>query len=147
MTWIDDATGLDCMIVRNHWGAWCGYVGVPPGHPAHGKNYDEAPNVSVHGGLTFAGMCDETEDPAFGICHVPAPGRPGDVYWLGFDCGHAWDIQPEMAADYRERHADAIANGDLEGARLWSGDFGETYKTLDFVTAEVTQLAAQLVAA
>jgi hypothetical protein len=29
--------------VRGPSGSWCGYVGVPPGHPAHGLHYDGIP--------------------------------------------------------------------------------------------------------
>lgn len=138
VTWIDDATALDCMIVRNHWGAWCGYVGVPPDHVAHGKGYDDSSieHVRVHGGLTFAGLCDESEDPAFGICHVPLPGRPENVYWLGFDCGHAWDLQPEMEELNKKLAAIPYADDDF---------MKPSYKTVAYATAEVTQLAAQLV--
>lgn len=37
--YVDEATGLPCLIVRNgkEIGALCGYVGVLPGHPLHGK--------------------------------------------------------------------------------------------------------------
>lgn len=37
--YVDEATGLPCLIVRNGptIGALCGYVGVLPGHPLHGK--------------------------------------------------------------------------------------------------------------
>lgn len=31
--WIDQATGLDCLIVRGPFGALCGYVGVPQSSP------------------------------------------------------------------------------------------------------------------
>lgn len=57
--WQDEATGLPCMIVRGPSGALCGYVGLLPGHPFHGKSYDD-PNVDVHGGLTFGGHCADT---------------------------------------------------------------------------------------
>jgi hypothetical protein len=61
--WQDEASGLPCLIVRNSFGNWCGYVGVAPGHPWHGKDYnglhltpdDYGPDV--HGGLTFADNC------------------------------------------------------------------------------------------
>jgi hypothetical protein len=33
--WLDDATGLPCLVVRNDWGTLCGYVGVGPGHPLY----------------------------------------------------------------------------------------------------------------
>ena len=39
--WKDEATGLPCLIVRNHSGAWCGYVGLSEGHSFYGKSYSE----------------------------------------------------------------------------------------------------------
>ena len=73
--WVDEATGLDCLIVRGPSGALCGYVGVAPGHPWHGKDYSqclETPvceeswcghsagsRLEVHGGITFADSCHE----------------------------------------------------------------------------------------
>lgn len=57
--WKDPTTGLPCLIVRNPVGALCGYVGVPNGHPAYGKDYDDV-EVDVHGGLTFAHRCAKT---------------------------------------------------------------------------------------
>jgi hypothetical protein len=39
--WRDDETGLPCLIVRNHSGAWCGYVGIGEGHPFYGKSYGD----------------------------------------------------------------------------------------------------------
>src|SRR4051812_13771303 len=52
--WHDEATGLACLIVRGPMGALCGYVGLPPGHPWHGKEYHES--------RVFP--CTETCDPA-----------------------------------------------------------------------------------
>ncbi|MGE5512362.1 MAG: hypothetical protein ACM31O_14035 [Bacteroidota bacterium] len=54
--WVDKATGLPCLIVRNSLGALCGYVGVSKSHPAYGKDYFDV-DVRVHGGLTFARQC------------------------------------------------------------------------------------------
>jgi hypothetical protein len=108
--WIDDVTGLDCLIVRNRMGALCGYVGVPPEHPWHGRGYNEClmqcgqdwcdhrPEgvLQVHGGITFAEGCDPREhsDTEPRICHIPEQGRPDDVWWFGFDCAHAGDFIP-----------------------------------------------------
>lgn len=39
MQWRDEATGLPCLMVRNHGGAWCGYVGVAKGHPFYEVEY------------------------------------------------------------------------------------------------------------
>lgn len=60
--WLDEASGLPCLIVRGPLGAWCGYVGVPEGHPKHGQEYDDV-GADVHGGLTFArGCADHSRD-------------------------------------------------------------------------------------
>ena len=82
--------GFPCLLNRAPTGAWCGYVGVPPGHPAHGKDYGDV-EVHVHGGLTYSDSCQE-DGP---ICHVPEPGEPDDVWWLGFDCAHYNDFAPK----------------------------------------------------
>lgn len=126
--WVDAATDLDCLIVRNPTGALCGYVGVPPGHPWHGQPYEDV-DVCVHGGLTFSSSCQEGGDAALGVCHVPAPGRPGDVWWLGFDCAHPRDHRPTMAAKYAVR-----------GMKAFQG----VYRTFDYVQGQCVQLAAQV---
>lgn len=137
--WIDPVTDLDCLIHRNHMGGLCGYAAVPPEHPFHGKDYgaclldpecgetlcDHTPDtiIVVHGGLTFSGFCAEGED-ADTICHIPAEGRPDDVYWFGFDCGHYMDFTPGMPY-------------------LGIGDEA-VYRDLTYVAEQVTKLAAQL---
>src|SRR5258708_15897314 len=70
--------GLQCAVVQGREGFnRCGYVRVPPGHPAHGKDYDDV-NVRVHGGLTFGSIENcEHED--------------GTGFWFGFDCAHFRD--------------------------------------------------------
>lgn len=114
--------GLPGLIVRNRLGGLCGYAAVAPGHPAYGQPYDDV-DVAVHGGLTYAGACQE-DGP---ICHVPDVGEPDDVWWLGFDCGHVGDVLPRMLA--------------LNGP---DPILGETYKDLPYVTGEVEELARQL---
>lgn len=141
--WSDAATGLPCLAVRNHMGAWCGYVGVAPGHPFHEKGYSDclgcddrqcsgycgtSPDVrvTVHGGLTYAAGCDERPD-GLGICHVPAPGEPDNVWWLGFDCNHCDDMAP-MDNKYR----------------TYRFRVAGVYRTLAYVQAECAKLAEQL---
>lgn len=131
--WVDGDTDLDCLAVRNHMGAWCGYVGVPPGHPSYGK-YDD--QFSVHGGITFASMCEEDAPEGYGICHIPLPGREPEVWWLGFDCGHFMDLQPVMAAREPELF------GSLRPDRY--GRFAPTYKPLAYVQEQCADLASQL---
>lgn len=131
--WPDEATGLPCLAVRNRdSGNWCGYVGVPPGHALHGKDYNDV-DAGVHGGLTFADACHPGDTEAHGICHVPGDGEPEHVWWFGFDCAHAYDLSPGREAYWR-KHGEA---------RFLSGP--ETiYRTLAYVKADVATLAEQL---
>ena len=122
--WLDQETGLPCLIVRGRLGALCGYVGVPKGHWAHGKVYDDVNVDDVHGGLTFAGGCSHGPEN-IGICHKVEPGEPDDAWWLGFDCGHYLDFYP----------------GCSEGFRRYQG---EEYRDLPYVTQECMKLARQL---
>lgn len=128
--WIDPATGLDCLIVRNsHLGNLCGYVGVPEGHPLFGKAYGEI-DVDVHGGLTFSEKCQpDPRGEGFGVCHTPELGR-GEVYWLGFDCGHAFDLAPAAEAFYRKRGLPPFG--------------GSIYRSVAYVERECARLARQL---
>lgn len=112
--------GFSCFILRNSMGNWCGYVGVPKTHPAYGLNYDFV-DVNVHGGLTYADKCGGA------ICHVPQPGMPDDVWWLGFDTAHSGDYTPSMNK-YRD-------------GRLYDG---ESYKDMHYTINETKQLAEQL---
>lgn len=132
--WRDEATGYPCLVVRGPMGALCGYVGVPAGHPAHGKDYDSV-EVSAHGGLTYGASC------AGNICHVPQPGEEDHVWWLGFDCAHAFDVAPRLL----EIHTRLEAKLRKEQPQLFEGYVRrDTYKPLAYVQNECTELAAQL---
>lgn len=75
------AHGLPWRIHRNGMGQWCGYVGVYHDHPAYGMGSEsDDDHLSCHGGVTFSGK-------------VPEWGH-GDLWWIGFDTAHAWDLQP-----------------------------------------------------
>jgi hypothetical protein len=129
-----EAPGYPCLIVRNDFGSLCGYVGVPPGHPAHGKSYGDelVDKLDVHGGITHGDGCHGR------ICHVPAPGEPEDVWWLGFDTGHGFDYTPGLRV--------ALARGRPLPAYVEpeTGPFEERYRDVSYVRAEVEHLALQL---
>ncbi len=131
MQWPDAATGLPCLAVRHErMGHWCGYVGVPEGHPKFGASYNDV-DVEVHGGLTFAAACRPgAEDKA--VCHVPGPGESDKVWWLGFDCAHSWDLSPEDAT-----------RSEREGG-IWKRGAEEEYRTLNYVKNQCANLARQL---
>jgi hypothetical protein len=124
---------LPCLLVRGPAGAWCGYVGVPPDHPLHGKRatYEaECPvgNLSVHGGITYEAPCQVGGH----ICHVPAPGEPDDVWWLGFDCNHSGDVAPKYEG-FDSRLGKPTGWGSLH-----------EYRTRDYARRQTEQLAEQL---
>lgn len=162
--WIDPTTGYDCLIVRNHLGALCGYVGVPPTHPWHGLEHGTCPLgdacdqkddddywycehrpgsvITVHGGLTFSDFCEPGE-PVDGICHRAMDGRPDNVFWFGFDCGHAWDLIPGMdtfleAAAYRDLEfvADEIAAEAIQLSVLAPATEAEVKQAVESITSD-----------
>lgn len=131
--WVDNKTGLDCLIVRHtERGHLCGYVGVPEGHKCFGKAWGdpEIMDLEVHGGITFGSECAENSADGHGICHIPEPGRPETVWWLGFDMAHGGDYSPGVGSliPYFPRFA---------GEEL-------DYKDVRFVTHQCERLAAQL---
>jgi hypothetical protein len=133
------SSGLPGLIVRNPYGALCGYVGVANEHPFYGKSYNDL-DVEVHGGLTYADAC-QVDGP---ICHVPEPGEPDDVWWFGFDCAHAYDLVPGLITDPTDSLIVSLYTsferlGDLASDR-------DTYRDINYVRNEVENLANQLVA-
>jgi hypothetical protein len=123
--WVDVDTNLDCLMVRNRFATWCGYVGVPRRHPLHGIDYKMV-NVDVHGGLSLSERCAPGE-PVDGICHIAEPGREVEPWWFGFDCGHYCDLQPGRLA---------------LGMALPGENYH--YRTEEYVRSEVERLAQQL---
>lgn len=125
--WI--AHGLDCLIVRSHTGALCGYVGLPPSHPFYQKDYTDSDiDVEVHGGLTFAGPCANTDDESRFICHAEQGAANKTVWWLGFDCGHHRDHVPAYDAMLPERLRDTDS----------------VYRNFEYVKEQTERLAEQL---
>jgi len=126
--WVDPVTGYPCFVKRGPLGAWCGYVGVPPGHRFHGADFDDV-LVDVHGALSYGAPCEPDDERSHveRICHVPQPGEPDDVFWFGFDCSHYHDVIPNLVMSgfpYRDDES--------------------SYKTTAYARAEVTSLARQL---
>lgn len=114
--WQDEETGLPCVAIRNDTlGHWCGYVGLPSGHPGFRKDYDDEvfDGIDVHWGLTYA---SETRPEYDGIA---------DHWIVGFDCAHLNDLLP----------------GTL---RRYGSGAEDTYRNLRFVQSECRKLAAQL---
>ena len=114
-TWINRKTGLHCHITRHSgMGHLCGYVGVPRDHPLFGRTYwdlyEVNADIRVHGGITFASSIDKLGE---------------DIWWFGFDCGHADDITPYSMMTYKET-------------------LGAKYRNIRYVRRHVRRLAEQL---
>jgi hypothetical protein len=128
----DSEFDFTCLIVRNHMGGLCGYVGIPEGHPLYGKDYGSFPSIEVHGGITYSDFCQKSGH----ICHIPFPGEPDNVWWVGFDCSHAWDLVPQMQMIFKE-HGRTFGKFSLLGAE-------NSYKDIDYVKNEIKDLCRQL---
>ena len=135
--------GYPCLIVRSETsGALCGYVGLPPGHPWYGRDYeaihDDDETLRIHGGLTFTSNCN----PDSSICHVPLAGESDEVWWIGFDCAHCYDYAPGLF-----RHLPGpkfvmfnALQDDLRNLRERMGPM--TYRNVAYVRRQVARLLA-----
>jgi len=169
MQWPDATTGLPCLVVRNGSGALCGYVGVPPGHPAHGMDYG-ALDVQVHGGLTFARGCADQSHAAWLRWRDHWLARKGEA--ARYPSGDAANALRDHAAELvsfdawvRLAEASAVCHipGEGEPDGVWWLGFdcshcddmtpayvrhglcsGGRYRSLAYVRAECADLARQL---
>lgn len=119
------------LALRNQMMGWCGYVGIRPSHPLFGKDYNEIEaDLRVHGGISYSEGC------AGVICHVPPPGTPDNLWWLGFDCGHSGDLMPGML------EVEQLVPGLGKLGDIWP--VKRAYRNLDFVKREIKGLMRQL---
>lgn len=110
-------SGYKCVVAFGFTGHRCGYVGIPKSHSLYGKGYQEHLDIKkadighreisgvfpllgayfdederirieayfqCHGGITFANGGENS--------HYPIDS---DLWWFGFDCGHAGD-KPDL---------------------------------------------------
>lgn len=107
-----------CVAIRNMLsGTWRGYVSVPKDHEAYGLYYDKL-TFHVHGGITFA---DSSLPP-------DSPVQCENVWWIGFDCGHGFDLYPYLDDKYLPLFAEV----------------GAEYRDLEYVKQECNHLVDQL---
>lgn len=145
---LDEETGLPCMIIRSQFGALNGYVAIPEGHPLHGETSVDG---QVHGGVTWTSeslyipylpkaaieYCEEhariPKDDSYQRLEVGIKG----FWWLGFDCGHYGDLQPGLTAML-------VSCSKRPSSTFQSLTEGQTYKNLDYVRGQVEKLAREL---
>ena len=154
-----EASGLSCIMKRDHNLVWTGHVGVPPSHALFRQRRDvlvEVPSdavglpvdvkrvcmadvhgivppaikagnlplsvlVAVHGGLWSTGV--RAENP--------------ELWFFGFQCGHAGDYRPADPSNQQARQNAATTE------RPYTPD---NYRTYDYARKECEGLAAQLAA-
>lgn len=160
-----ECAGYKCVVVFRSIGHRCGYVGIPKNHPLYGEHYrdylevkktdvedrkvsgiiplicaclDEDERIRIeayfqcHGGITYAG----------GGKHSGYPIE-SDLWWFGFDCGHAGDkpdyeYASKQFPTYKEYY-ERILDNQIPG--LYDGD---VIRTEEYVADECKKLAEQL---
>lgn len=103
--WLED--GFICEVLRNKsLGSLNGYIYMTKNHPYFGTDYLKV-DIDCHGGLTYSGFKSE-------------------LYCVGFDCSHAWDLCPGYLA---------MGAGVMEES---------VYRNFEYVTNEVKNMVIQL---
>lgn len=129
--------GMPCLVMRNHSGALCGYVGVTKEHPLYGVHPDH--HIFVHGRVTFSEFGDGTAHVDKWFYHAPYDLEGNLVWWIGFHCAHAGDYCPGTAETLRKMGATKEM---YEPKQV--GQFMEVYRDFDYVLNEVRKLGDQL---
>jgi len=125
--------GLDCFIQRHSLGAWCGYVGIPPSHPAYGRSCaDLNYSIEIHGGLNHASKCGGITACLIGV---------NEIWWFGFDCAHFGDFVPGMAVT-REKLAARLPTCLLDDAQGIYRDLKYVYKETEWLAEQLRTLEA-----
>jgi hypothetical protein len=128
MAWVEPRTQLHCALIRHpHFGAWRGYVGLPPGHPLWGKTSDDDIQLPVSYieqimkypvditrdigviNLLLVGQKESPTKTGYVPIVMLLPAHGGLTYhdaddsgwwWFGFDAMHAGDVIPCMARSF-----------------------------------------------
>ena len=111
VSWIS-AVGLPCEMRRGGLGIWCGYVGTRPDHPVW--KLDAESVLETHHGVTLVALSEEFPNER---------AMPPGFKWVGFDCGHAYDVSPGL---------------------LIMVAISRTYREVAYVQAQCEQLALQV---
>jgi hypothetical protein len=127
----DSYLGYEYEVTCNGLAVRCGYVRIPAGHPWHGADHWEL-DAQAHGGVNFSApdrSCDK--------------GGPDDAWWLGFDCGHAFDAFDPVLPGY-EMFAELEARmGKIDDAWPLGSDFARKIRSLGYVARECRRLIWQ----
>jgi hypothetical protein len=168
-----EADSLPCVMWRNHYRAWCGYVGVGAGHPLFGlpmnhplklpPSWFEGRKLDQSVGpidlfahiLSGANAIDDAcpislafqvhGGVSYADDHVP-DHEPDGRWWFGFDCGHAGDFLPGVP-NINKMMTEMVESMPKEVRETMRGIvFGHeaAYRDQQYVVGECQSLAAQL---
>ncbi len=93
-------------ITRDMGGHYNGYIVVHKSHPWYPLGYDDIPydEVNVHGGFTFANLCDDLEWE-----ELDEQYRNSDYKCFGWDTCHYMDNSTYWTKEKTEEHTMSIA--------------------------------------
>jgi hypothetical protein len=121
--------GYWCSMIRNSFGAWCGYVLLPEDHPfSKLESHLDIDNIEVHGGITYGQNVTLEEN-----------GRKG--YMIGFDCAHYGDYIPtqKITNDFLKQECPSWPQ--LESVT----EHEDIYRDIEFVRNEIKNMVDQIV--
>ena len=157
--------GYKCVVTFGVAGHRCGYVGVPKEHHLYGEDYNSHLDIKkkgigdrkISGVFPLLGAClDEDERiriEAYFQCHGGITFANGgenshypidsDLWWFGFDCGHAGDKPDlEYAIEKFPNYAEQLqVRKRIEDMYPIEGD---VIRTEEYVADECKKLAEQL---
>ena len=90
--WIDEVTSYPCLMRRNQFATWCGFVGILENHPLFLVPVENMiwDSFNIHGEIGFAQFYKEADlefDP------------PVRRWWVGFNTSHKSDFLPNPPKD------------------------------------------------
>lgn len=102
-------------------GHLCGYVKIPKSHPYQSLSYSDM-EIECHGGLTY--------------------GERHEGYWIGFDCGHSFDVVPSMefTKTLDKETQELKKKFNLENSPI----FQRHYRNVDYVIDQCVSIVDQL---
>lgn len=138
---------------------YCGYVGIPDGHPAfgreayaamldenddkHTKEYikvmKQINSIGVHGGITYTQEGNMIHEESY-----PIP-MDEKTYWFGFDACHAgdavdWELGKQLIETEEEKEQIKEVRKIMD-IHLIPGD---VIRSLDYIVSETNSLSKQL---
>lgn len=157
-------TGYTCVVTFGNMGHRCGYVGIPSNHPLFGKDYNDYLEIKksdigdrevsgifpllgayldkderirieayfqCHGGITYAGGGEHSSYPI-----------ESDLWWFGFDCGHAGDKSDlDYAMQKFPNHRKELQLRKMVESKY---PIDDVIRTEEYVAEECKKLAEQL---